>query len=134
MTICNAVYVQTHVETPYGHQRSGVPATVDLKPYGVPADAKVAWLSGILIITHGTTNEIADMRITFAADAASVDCNQYIGQVTEAHVQGGQRSPISVMVPLRDAKFAFCYRVSTTGTWPKNSAYGINLSLQAWGR
>lgn len=133
---CNAVYVQTNLPSGQneGPQALATPVTVDLTPFGVATDAKVAWLSGVLIITHGTTAEDADIHVTFAANGSTIDCSRYIGQTVEGNLGGGQRSNISVMVPLNEGKFQFCYSLSTSGAWPTNSSYGINLSLQAWGR
>ena len=145
---CNAVYIQTHLpsgqnegpqptnclDPPACLSWGSNPVTVDLVPFGVGEDAKMAWLAGIAIITHGTTVETAAAYITFAPDGAAIDCTRYIGQVVEAMVGGGQRSPMTYLVPLNAGKFQFCYYVSTPGAWPNNSSYGINLSLQAWGR
>lgn len=131
----NAVDVLTHLSSGnIGPQIQNTPVTVDLVPFGVSADAKVAWLGGILIITHGTTNEVADMLMTFAADGDTIDCTKYIGQSAEAYIGGGQRQTMFVAVPLNAGKFQFCYSVATPGAWPTNSSYGINLSLQGWGR
>lgn len=133
---CDAVYFMTHLPAGgnLGPQTADTPITVDLTPYGVSADAKVAQLTGIMIITHGSTVEIADMWLTFAAAAASIDCTKYIGQVVEASLEGGQRSPLTVMVPLTNGKFQYCYHVTTPGAWPTNSSYGVNMSVQAYWR
>lgn len=134
---CNAVYVQTHLPsgTNEGPQAQNTPITVDLTPFGVASDAKVAFLSGVLTITHGTTTETADLKITFAAaDEGPMDCGKYLGQTIESAVGGGQRSNMATWVPLTSARFRFCYSLSTPGAWPANSSYAINLSLQAWGR
>lgn len=146
---CNAVYVMTHLPTSIGNygppatncvdpptcnQWASNPITVDLAPFGIAEDAKVAWLSGMLIITHGTTVETADIHVTFAAYGGPIDCTRYLGQTVEPHVGGGQRSNMSTLVPLSERKFQFCYFLNTPGEWPDNSSYGINLSIQAWGR
>ena len=101
---------------------------------GLTADAQAAFLSGLLIITRGTTSETADITLTFRRPGDGTPCTKYLGQAVEAHSGGGQRSPISSWVPLDDGKFEFCYRIMTPGSWPTNSAYGINMSLQAWTR
>lgn len=135
---CNAVYVQTHLPTGSneGPQAQNTPHVVDLVPYGVAEDAKVAWLSGLLIITHGSSSEIADIMVSFAAENdAAFNCSKYIGQTIEAATGSGQRSNFSTMVPLTNGKFKFCYRLATPGgQYPSQSSYAINLSLQAWGR
>lgn len=108
---------------------------IDLKPHGVAADAKVAFLTGLMIITHGSTQETADAIIGFRKPGdTSATCGQYIGQVTEAHIGGGQRSGLATWVPLENGEFEFCWRVSTPGLWPQHSSYGLNLAVQAWGR
>lgn len=146
-TLCNAVYVMTHlpggtwgppasncVDPPACNQWVSNPITVDLSPLGLAEDAKVAWMSGMLIITHGTTVETADIHVTFAAYGSPIDCTRYLGQTVEPAVGGGQRSNMATLVPLSERKFQFCYFLNTPGAWPTNSSYGINLSIQAWGR
>lgn len=131
------VYVRVNVSDPYPDPAL-VPGTwyiVDLAPFGVAADAKAAFLSGLLIITHGTTPETADLHITFARpDDAVANCSKYIGQAIEPFVGGGQRSNMATWVPLVGGKFKFCFNTATGGTSPANSAYAVNLTLQAWGR
>lgn len=142
-TICNALYVQTRISgagNNYGQQSINTPTTVDLTqpPYNLPTDAKVAFLSGMLIITHGTSSETADIHVTVGADGdPNFECNaqtRYLGQTIEASVGNGQRSNAAFWTPLTNGKFKFCYWVATPGSWPTNSAYGLNFSLQMWGR
>jgi hypothetical protein len=136
---CNAVYVQTHLPAGQneGPQTSGVPITVDLTPYlpsGV-TDAKAAFLGGILVLTHGSMQETADVWVTFAPDDGSpMNCTKPLHQAIEAAVGGGQRSSSSSWVALTNNKFRFCYTVPAKPAWPTGASYGINLSLQAWGR
>lgn len=134
---CNAVYVQTRLGEggDAGPQATDTWHTVDLTAFGVAEDAKVAFLSGVLIITHGTTEELANLTVTLRAHGDNnSSCSKYLGQVIETSIASGQRSTFSTMVPLNAGKFDFCYRISTTGNYPDHSAYAINLSLQAWGR
>jgi hypothetical protein len=138
--ICNAIYVQTHLSgegVNFGQQSPNTPTTVDLTgpPYNLPSDAKAAFLTGMLIITHGTTSETADIHLTAGAYGDNAfDCAFYLGQTIEASVGNGQRSNAAFWVPLTNGKFKFCYSLSTSGQWPTNSSYGINFSLQMWGR
>lgn len=130
-TAVNAIFVNSH--TGYG----GVDREwheVNVVPLGVPADAKAVFLAGILIITHGTTEETADLTIALRAKGDALNPGNYIGQTTEPHVGGGQRSNMAAWVPLRDGKFEYYWTRSTQGQWPANSSYGINLSLQAYVR
>ena len=132
----NAVYAQTHLQDGlcFGNCTPGEWVRVDLKPFGVSADAKAAFLAGLLIITHGTESEISDLHITFKAPSATGNCAKYIGQAIEAHIGGGQRSSMATWVPLEDGLFDWCYTVGTDGACPTNPAYGVNLSPQAWTR
>lgn len=137
VSLCNAVYIQTHGApgTNEGPQTPNVPITIDLRPFGVADDAKAAFLSGILVITHGNASELAEVRVTFAADDGSpFDCSRYLGQAGEASIGNGIRSNMATWVPLTGGKFRLCYYIGTPGNWPANSSYAINLSVQAWGR
>lgn len=115
--------------------------TVDVSSE-IALDAKAVFLSGILIITHGAASEIADIQIGFRAYGDNEGCPVpqvptcvwYVGQTIEAHQLGGQRSNMSTWVPVKDGKFQFWHSLSTPGTWPNNSSYGVNLSIQAWTR
>lgn len=105
---------------------------IDLKPYGVAADAKAAFLSGLLIITHGTSQQVCDATVSLRAPGSGLQAANYLGQVVEAHVGGGQRSGFASWVPLVNGVFEFQWSRSTFGQWPQECSYGINLSLQAW--
>lgn len=108
---------------------------VDLTPFGVAPDATMAFLSGMLIISHGGASETAEVRFSMArANDTTADCSKYLGQTIEAAVGGGQRSNMAAFVPLYNGKFKFCLTHGNGGTYPGGSAYGINLTLQAWGR
>lgn len=139
----NAVYVQTGLPSGLneGPQTRGVWHTVDLVPFGVSADATAAFLAGLLVITSGTTAEIADIQVGFRRPGDTTPCTKYLGQTSfqvntigGAVISGGQRSNMATWVPLAGGKFEFCYNVSTGGAWPANPSYAINLSLQAWAR
>lgn len=139
----NAVYILTHGPdgSNFGPQETGVWHTIDLGPFGVPSDASAAFLSGLLIITGGSTAEIADLRVVFRRPGDTTSCAKYMGQasfqtnnVNGQAIVGGQRSTMATWVPLADGKFELCYQLSTTGSWPTNPSYGINLSVQAWAR
>lgn len=110
---------------------------VDLTQWGVPTTARWAFFTGFLIITHGSTAETADLQVTLRATGdTGVTCTYtspwYIGQTVEAAIGGGQRSNMAVWVPLVNGTFEWCWTRSTAGTWPANSAYGVNLSLEAY--
>jgi hypothetical protein len=121
---------------PRGPQTQGAWHRVDLKPWGVAADAQWAELSGILLITPGSQYEIANLTVTFRAPGSNLpsDCTKYIGQ-TSTVPPFGPRSNASMTVPLTNGEFDFCYVTSTAGgLHPLRPSYGINLTLQKWGR
>ena len=152
----NGVYIRVNVSDPYPSPalQPNTWYSTDLTALGVGYDpatggwigATMAFVSGIEIITGGTsveTNEPA-IYITFARlDDAAADCTKYIGQavvpnltdsVTGANiVGGGVRSNVSTVIPLKDGKFKFCFRTTTTGAWPDHPSYGVNLTVQMWG-
>ena len=134
----NPIYFGTNISNGgnYGTQTSqNVWHRDDLKPLGVPADAKAAFLSGMLIITHGTAAGTANVQMTArkVGDNNS-DQSKYLMQTIEAHVGGGQRSNASFWVALSNGEFEFSYSHNQTVPWPTGSAIGANFSLQAWAR
>lgn len=129
------IYFGANVPVPWGTPTPNVWIQVDLKPWGVTADAKGAYLTGELIITHGTTVETADLHLTARKTGdTTADCTKLISQAVEASVGNGQRSGASFWVPLTNGTFEWCWNGSTGGVWPTNSAYGANLTLNAWVR
>ena len=133
----NPVRMGTRLPSPYGQpQTPSTWYTVDLKPYGVPADADSVELSGLLIITHGGMVETADMHVAFRKFGSSVDpnCVNYIGQVVETDAAGGQRSNNAVRVPLEDGKLQYCYWIPSGYAWPTGSSYGVNFSIMSYSR
>lgn len=122
---------------------AGVWQFVDLKPRGVPANALAADFQGLLIITGaGYASETADLGVVFRKpgdSAVACSTNHYAGQavlvtnqVGSQTILGGIRSTIHVMIPLTDGAFEWCWTRSTSGNWPTNSSYGVNLGLRAY--
>jgi hypothetical protein len=104
---------------------------VDLSNY-LPEGAKAVNLSGLLIITHGTSIETADMHLYFRR-YGSTDTSIYIGQVIEASTLNGQRCTASYWVPLsEDLKFEFYWTRTNLGQYPDYSAYGMKFYINAW--
>lgn len=132
----NVIYAQTHLDHPcVGWCREDEFQHVDVTRWGVPRNAKWVFLSGQMLITHGTTQEIADLKVVFRRPGDnSVTCEHHLGQSVEAQREGGQRTPLSTWVPLRDGALEWCFTTSTPGAWPEHAAYGVNLGLQAWAR
>lgn len=122
------------VPDPVGCQSQNTWCEADLTLYGVPTDAKYAFMSGLLLITHGTNAQQADYQITFKKPGTTGDCSKYLGQTVEPHTGGGQRSNMSTWVPLSEGKTEFCFRYNAPAAWPNWSSYGVNLSVQAWAR
>ncbi len=107
-------------------------STVDVAAL-VPAGTKAVFLSGILIITHGSVEETCDLTLAYRTAGETAD-HAYSAQSVETMVAGGQRTPHSTWVAVRDGKFQIKWRRSTQGQWPDHCAYGINLSLVAYVR
>lgn len=99
----------------------------------VPLTSKSIYLTGILIITTGFHQESPSMTLKFRRKGCLEEYH-YTHQVVVATSPGGCRSPMSVWIPLNeDKEFEFKWTRSTFGQYPQNSAYGISLSLNAWG-
>lgn len=97
----------------------------------VPEGTKAVHLTGILIITHGSKSEIADMGLHFRTNR-NRDPSK-IAQCVETSTAGGQRSPMACWVSLDD-NYEFQYKYTITkanSTWPTSSSYGVNLSIDA---
>ena len=131
----NAVYGSTNLSPNWGLQAGSWHLT-DLTPYGVPTDAKFAFLSGMLVISHGTTQETANVTITFRIPGdTTADQIQYLGQTLEAETGGGQRSNAAMWVPVKDGKIEWLYTTAPIpALYPVYSAYAVNFTLQCWGR
>lgn len=131
----NVVYGSTNLSPNWGFQ-AGSWITTDLTPYGVPLDAKFAFLSGMLVISHGTTSETANVTITFRIPGdTTADPIQYLGQTLEAAVGGGVRSNAAMWVPIKDGKIEWLYKTAPIpALYPAYSAYAVNFTLQCWGK
>lgn len=106
---------------------------VSLASVGIPPDADGVFLTGLLIITHGSTPQICDLTISFRAPGNALNEGNYIGQAVETHVTSGERSNMSTWAQARDGEIEFYWNRSTQGTYPSECAYGINLSAQMIG-
>ncbi len=106
--------------------------TVDISSY-IAQNTVAIHLTGLLLITHGTTVETADLRLHFRRDSSQK--GNYIHQVVETSVTGGQRSTMACWVPLTENK-TFDWKWETQfplSTYPSFSAYGANLQIDAIG-
>lgn len=106
----------------------------DVTTHNIPADVKAVFLTGRLVITHGTNQETCDLTIAFRAPGADVSADDWMGQAVEAHVGGGQRSGFASWVPVVDGKFEWLWGRSTYGQWPSGCAYGVFLYPQEYKR
>ena len=98
----------------------------------VPTGTKAVRLDGNLLITHGTTAEIADLMVHFRKTGETYNYS-YNMQVIEASTGDGQRSIGGLWIALDDNLcFDYKWNVPYLGTYPSYSAYGINLSLTAY--
>ena len=128
--------------------------TFDVRDIGIPADAKCVDISGILIITMGTTPGFTNLCITFKDPLADQPIEQarqelenpeaalrqptirgsYVMQCV-ANTNDGMRSNANTTVTLRDGKFAWGWWHSGIPLgWPTWSAVGANLSITKWWR
>ena len=107
--------------------------TVDLSQH-IPTDAKSVFLQGLLIISHGTNNETANLTINLRPPSSTEAGTNYEGQVIEFEAGGGQRSPFAAWVSVENARFQFLWNSNSLGTWPDWSAFAVNLTLQAFTR
>ena len=101
----------------------------------VHPDTKAVHLTGILIITRGTTSEVANLRIYFRKnnDYDPTIPGRYKHQAIEASSGGGQRSTMSTWVPLNDdLTFEYRWEGDQKGSYPTYSAYGANLVIDAF--
>jgi hypothetical protein len=127
----SAIFVNSYT----GHgPAAGQWVTVDLTEHGIPIDTKGVFLSGLLIISHGSTGGTCDLTLALRAPGDKLDYGNYIGQVIDVWAAGGQRSTFATWVPVIEGKFEYQWNRNTWGQWPKECAYGINLSLQAYMR
>ena len=105
----------------------------------IHARAKAVAVGGILVITHGTQPENADLRIGFRRFGDHIN-RPYIGQAGCQEPVPGVRIPFHAVVPVADSRLEFKWacvdsssanpRLITPGQWPTRSSYAINLSLQ----
>lgn len=114
--------------------------TVDLKPLGVPADAKAVALGAIMIITHGGPYATANMTVMFRRPSdTTVSCdNDYIWQVMTAYPPSGDRSTAFANVPLENGTFQICSRRTLNGSFygsiGDGLAFGLNVRMHGFFR
>lgn len=107
----------------------GVMTQIDLLPLGVPIDAIAVHITSLLIITHGTMNEICDLQIRI--DGVAQIEQPYIGQSVEAHRGGGQRTNFSVIAPVNNGFVGIRWDGLSGADWPSGCAFGGNFVIDA---
>ena len=115
-------------------QVRGVWHRVQVSSLGIPSSAKAVFLSGLLIITHGYATQTCDLTIAFRAPGDILSAGNYIGQTLEAITGSGQRSNMSTWTPVVNGEIEFQWNANTTGQYPDECSYGINLSAQSYVR
>lgn len=96
-----------------------------------PPNTKAIHVTGLLIITHGSSAEIADLNVYFRAPGATDPTGNYKAQCIEATIGGGQRSTMACWIPVVNDQIEWKWDVNSLGTYPTKSAYALNLSIDA---
>jgi hypothetical protein len=114
--------------------------TINWAQFGVPADAKAAMVGGILIITHGYSQQTCHETITFAKPGSTINPGNYIFQTLEAAIGSGQRSTAFAVVPITGGQTWWMWRRGDVSEYPANAiqpypaecGYAVNLSVQGY--
>jgi len=101
--------------------------TIDLST-DLPADTQAVFLSGILIITHGSTPEVCNMYISLREGGGQYGTDP-TGQVVKQSIGDGARQNYFELVPVNDGKIDLLWSRSTEGEWPEHCSYGFNFKL-----
>lgn len=99
---------------------------------GMPTGVKSVFLTGLLIITHGSTAQTCNLTLAVRAPGDTLAAGNYICQAIEAHLGGGQRSGCSTWAPVVNDEIEIQWDRNTFTDWPTECAYGINLSAQSY--
>lgn len=101
----------------------------------LPADTKAVHLTGILIITYGSSDlsETADLtlRLRRYLGPGNGYNPDYVGQVCEVRL-GGVRSSFASWVAVENRKFELFWTRSSPYPYPAHAAYGIKLYVDAY--
>lgn len=124
-------FVNTYTGEGLAAYPPGVWRRVDLSRL-VPADAVAVLLTSMIIITHGTGEETADLTLGFRRAGSTVD--NYTAQTCCTRVGDGSRTSYSVAVPLgaaRDFEMKWT-RTPAPANWPAWSSYGLNIRVAGY--
>lgn len=107
---------------------------VDLSGIIAP-DAKAVAMQAIMIITHGSNVEMADLVLNVKPPSSDENPANYEGQTIEPMAGSGQRTDFYTVVAVENCQFDFWWNTQTPpGQWPNWSSYGISMILQAFMR
>lgn len=142
----SVVFLNTHTGAGYWSFPRGQWVSVDLKPYGVPADATAALIHGLLLITMGATpGDAALVSVHFRRPGSTADCSNSTAYALAWKLpEGGVRSPFSDFAPLANGVMEVC--IKTKWGSPVNNipladweasfnsvpAFGVNARLRGW--
>jgi len=99
----------------------------------VPPDTKAIHLCGLLLITHGTNTDTAQITVHYRTLGETYDY-PYMGQCVEG--SEGNRENHSCWVRLVDGKFEIKWtRIPSAGdNYPTESIFGVSLLIDAYMR
>jgi hypothetical protein len=141
----SVVFLNTYTGAGYWTYPRGQWVRVDLKPFGVPADATAAIIHGMLIISMGSAPDFGLVSVHFRRPGTVTDCaNTPIYTEITGQVWGGMRTPFSDIVPLANGEVDVCVRTlwgspanmvlphpweASFGGYP---SFGVNVRLRGW--
>lgn len=110
--------------------------TLDLTRLGVPRDARAVFLHTLMIITHGTTPEVAGATIAFRRPGTVDNSGSYHSQVCEATVGGGQRTTDALWCPVENGLIEVYWspQRAVNANWPTGSSVALSIAINAWAR
>jgi hypothetical protein len=123
------VFLNTY--TGQGAVRPGVWYEVDVTqpPYNLPTDVKEIFAAGRIIITQGAPGT-ANFELTIRTFGSALPGGDYQFQADSTGPLGTARTDMATYIPITNGKFEFYW----TGNIMAGVSYGLNLSLQGWGR
>lgn len=141
----SVVFLNTFTGAGYWTYPRGQWVLVDLKPFGVPADATAAILHGMLIISMGSAPDFGLVSVHFRRPGTSTDCanTPNYTEIT-GQVWGGMRTPFFDTVPVSNGAVEVCLRTiwgspanmvaphpweASFGGYP---SFGVNVRLRGW--
>ncbi len=141
----SVVFLNTNTGAGYWTYPRGQWLSVDLKPYGVPADATAAILHGMLLISMSRDPDSALVSVHLRRPGSGADCANSAAYADIFNVPNGSvRAPFMDIVPLQDGVMEVCIRTrwgspsnridlfdweASFGSYP---SFGVNLRLRGW--